>query len=81
MDPADKRALARHGARARAEPSEVGTDFLDETIAFWQPRTDRMLSREDARQIAENVTGFMRLLHEWDRKRHASEQAPPIAPE
>jgi hypothetical protein len=45
----------------------VSDDFLDETIAFWQPRYgDRQLIREDARQIVENHTGFFRLLAGWD---------------
>jgi hypothetical protein len=33
----------------------------------WQPRLGRDLSREDARQIAENVTGFFAILAEWSR--------------
>ena len=33
----------------------------------WQPRLGRDLSREDARQIAENVTGFFAVLAEWSR--------------
>ncbi len=39
---------------------------LEETIAFWQPIAGRELSREDARQIRENLTGFFRVLMEWD---------------
>jgi hypothetical protein len=42
-------------------------DFIDETLAIWQPRTARQLSREDGREIIENMTGFFRVLHEWDR--------------
>jgi hypothetical protein len=40
-------------------------DFLDQTIEVWQPYSERPLSREDAREIAHNVTGFFRLLREW----------------
>ncbi len=41
-------------------------DFLDETIAFWQPRyPDRKLTREDARQMIHNVAGFFSLLQKW----------------
>ena len=32
----------------------------------WQPRTAHNLSDEDARKIAENVTGYFRLLLEWE---------------
>jgi len=46
----------------------IDPEFLDKTIAFWQPRTSRKLTREDARQMIENVTGFFKVLAEWDAK-------------
>ena len=49
------------------EPSAANDNLIDRTIALWQPRLGRELSREDARQIAENVTGFFSILHEWSR--------------
>ena len=51
------------------------TDFLDETREFWQRRSPRWLSSEDARQIAENVSGFFRVLQEWDasERRHGAQ--------
>jgi hypothetical protein len=49
------------------QPSAVNDNLIDRTIALWQPRVGRDLSREDARQIAENVTGFFSILHEWSR--------------
>jgi hypothetical protein len=60
------------------KPSRVANDNLkDEPIGrtreVWQPRLGRDLSREDARQIVENVTGFFSILHEWSR---ASMPAP-----
>ena len=39
--------------------------FLDRTARLFEQRTGRKLTREDARQIVENVTGFFRLLSEW----------------
>jgi hypothetical protein len=42
-------------------------NLIDKTIALWQPRLRRDLSREDARQIAENVIGFFSILNEWSR--------------
>jgi hypothetical protein len=33
-------------------------NLIDRTIELWQPRLGCELTREDARQIAENVTGF-----------------------
>ena len=48
--------------------SEPANDSLiNQTIRVWQPRCPHSLSREDARQIVENVTGFFSILHEWSR--------------
>jgi len=33
--------------------------FLQETLEFWQKRTKRVLTLEDAREIAENMNSFM----------------------
>ncbi len=50
------------------KPSNAANDSLIErTIETWQPLFDRALSREDARQIVENVTGFFSILAEWSR--------------
>jgi hypothetical protein len=54
--------------------SQAANDnLIDRTIALWQPRLGRDLSREDARQIAENVTSFFTILAEWSR----AEMPPP----
>ena len=39
--------------------------LLEETIRFWQQRTSRLLTPEDARQMVENVTGFFTILEGW----------------
>lgn len=39
--------------------------FLEHTLAIWQPRSKRVLSRTDAHQIANNVASFFSILHEW----------------
>ena len=36
--------------------------FLQETLEFWQKRTKRVLTLEDAREIAENMNSFMNAL-------------------
>jgi hypothetical protein len=55
-------------ANTNAIPASVErVDFIDQTIAIWQKRTERRLTREDGREIIENVTGFFRILQEWDR--------------
>jgi hypothetical protein len=53
--------------------------FLDKTIALFQSRTDRTLTREDAREMIENVTGFFRILGEWNRQeaRRAADTTGP----
>jgi hypothetical protein len=45
----------------------VDLGLVGATIAVWQPRTARELSREDARQVVENITGFFAILAEWSR--------------
>jgi len=53
-------------------------DFLDQTIAVWQPYTDHPLTREDAREIAHNVIGFFRVLREWaEEERRSNALAKP----
>lgn len=49
-------------------------ELIRQTHKVWQPRFPRKLSDEDARQIAENVTGFFRVLAEWSRT------VTPVAP-
>jgi hypothetical protein len=50
------------------KPSHAANDnLIARTCKVWKPRLGRDLSREDARQIAENVTGFFAILAEWFR--------------
>jgi hypothetical protein len=49
------------------KPSAGNYKLVEQTIALWQRRSWRELSPEDARQIAENVTGFFTILAEWSR--------------
>ena len=50
------------------KPSHAANDnLINRTRKVWQPRIRRNLTDEDARQIAENVTGFFMLLGEWSR--------------
>jgi hypothetical protein len=54
--------------RSSVKPSDAANDnFISGTRRVWQPRLGRDLSREDARQMAENVTGFFSVLAEWSR--------------
>ena len=55
--------------------SVANDNLIDRTIELWQPRLRRELSREDARQIVENVTGFLSLLSQWSK----ADTAPPAS--
>ena len=50
-----------------AAPTAANDNFVDRTIALWRHRSGREVSREDARQITENVTGFFSILNDWSR--------------
>ena len=67
------------------KPSHAANDnLIDRTRQIWQPRLRRDLSREDARQIAANVTGFFSVLAEWSRAEMpspANDTGKPDAPE
>jgi len=43
----------------------------DRTLEVWNRRSTRPLTEEDAREIAENMTGFFRVLLEWKAKKRA----------
>jgi hypothetical protein len=45
----------------------LDNDLVGRTRKVWQPRLGREVSREDARQIAANMTGFFSVLAEWSR--------------
>jgi hypothetical protein len=42
--------------------------LIEQTKQFWQARTGKPISDEDAREIIENITGFFKILIEWDEK-------------
>jgi len=54
--------------RSSVKPRHLANDnLIDRTREVWKPRLGRDLSREDARQMAQNVTGFFSILAEWSR--------------
>ena len=55
-------------SRSEGLASNAANDnLIDRTIKTWQPRLGQDLSREDARQIVENVIGFFSILAQWSR--------------
>jgi hypothetical protein len=67
------------------KPSHPANDnIIARTGEFWKPRLGRDLTREDARRIVENVTGFFTVLTEWSRARipvPANDTTTPTAKE
>jgi hypothetical protein len=45
---------------------KIQNQLIDRTLEFWQTRTSQRLTREDAREMVENITGFFRILREWE---------------
>jgi hypothetical protein len=87
---ADRGSRKRNATSASVEGPEfinqivdcaAGGDFLDQTIAVWQPYADHPLTREDAREITHNVVGFFSILREWaEEERRAAALAEPSPP-
>jgi hypothetical protein len=50
-------------------------DFIDQTVAIWQKHSGRQLNREDGREIIENMTGFFRVLQDWDNAERTAKNA------
>jgi len=48
------------------ELKKTKLDTIAKTVEFWSDRTGETITVEDAREIIENVTGFFRVLSEWD---------------
>ena len=68
----DRRPEARNApkptVKSSVKPSHAANDnLINRTREVWKPRLGCDLSREDARQIVENVTGFFGILAEWSR--------------
>jgi hypothetical protein len=58
--------------RSHAANDNPKDALIERARHVWQPRLGRDLSREDVRQIAENVTGFFAILAEWSRAEQLS---------
>jgi hypothetical protein len=70
-DPERPAPTAGQGTVAERRP------LLERTRDFWQRRTSRRLSLEDAREIVENSVGFIRLLNTWATKKPADPSTLP----
>jgi hypothetical protein len=52
-------------------------EFNRRTRDLWQAKTSRKLADEDVREIAANVSGFFRLLAEWNQEVLRRQEQPP----
>ena len=74
-------AVASSGGTSTLRMSESNQEFLEHTRRFWQQRTDRQLTLEDARQIAANVAGLFQVLAQWaeaERLPHSNSTAGEV---
>lgn len=69
----DGRGVEDRGTASDTVDKNKNPKLIRETLEFWQPRTSRKLTEEDARQIIQNTVGFFRVLHEWDRADKAAQ--------
>ncbi|HVC78264.1 MAG TPA: hypothetical protein VND96_17275 [Candidatus Micrarchaeaceae archaeon] len=62
----------RSGGRPELVSAKTLADErLARTLDLWSRRSTRPLTEEDARVIAENMSGFFRVLLEWKAKQRA----------
>ena len=67
-----RRLGARNGEEPNVKSSMKTThaandNQIDRTRTVWEPRIGHILTDDDARQIAANMTGFFSILAEWAR--------------
>ena len=68
-----RRSEARRGDKPTVKSSvntandNLNHHLFDRTREVWQPRLGRDLSRDEAKQIAANLTGFFSILVDWSR--------------
>jgi hypothetical protein len=55
------------------DPRAPSTNVIEQTRETWQPQAERHLTDEDAREIIANMSGFLRILIDWDATARAVE--------
>ncbi len=61
----DSASRAQTAQPSALQVHQAKPQLVDRTLEVFQRRTLKALTGEDARQIAENVTGFFQILMEW----------------
>lgn len=62
-----RRAIAVSKERTAPHSRRFSDELVEKARTVFQKRTSKTLTNEDARQMLENLTGFFRVLLEWDR--------------
>lgn len=45
--------------------AQYSPELMTQTVSLFKGRTGRAISREEARQAVENISGFFKVLQEW----------------
>jgi len=58
-------------------------ELIKQTVSIFENRTGQLISEESARQTVENISGFFKLLTQWDRteeenREESSDKLTPI---
>lgn len=56
--------------------NDFSQEFLKKTIEVWQPYYSKILTLEDAREIAVNMVDLFSFLHELEQKYEEKEKKP-----
>ena len=57
--------------------TDCGEQRVDAVHTFWQARASRALSREDAREIRRNISGFLGVLYRWSQNARTDQTRSP----
>ena len=49
-------------------------DFTEETRTFWKEHSGIILSEEESTDIVKNLSGFFRILSEWEKNEKENEK-------
>jgi hypothetical protein len=61
--------------------AQFSPELIEETISVFERQTGREISHEEARQALENISGFFRVLQEWeDAEEEAKQEGGPGCP-
>lgn len=55
----------------------IKSDLIDQTIRLWKGCSGVAISREDAREMINNINGFFEVLAGWDLKTHDENHRHP----